>query len=73
MTDINMSAGGSLGKKEDVKQVLPNYLKNRVGSNSDFFNQSTTLTIWKAEGIGMAVIAPQPEAPWVDLYLTLQR
>ena len=73
LTEVNISAGGSLGKKEAVQQVLPNYLRNRVGSNNDLFNQSTTLTIWIAEGIAMIVLGNQPEAPLVDLNLNLIR
>lgn len=72
-TEVNISAGGSLGKKEAVQQVLPNYLQNRVASNNDLFNQTTTLTIWIAEGIAMIVLGNQPEAPIIDLNLNLTR
>ncbi|MCL5784108.1 MAG: hypothetical protein M1142_01995 [Patescibacteria group bacterium] len=72
-TQSNISVGGSLGKKEVVQQALPNYLSHRVASNQDFFNYSTTLTIWIAEGMGMVVLGEQPEAPLVDINLNLKR
>lgn len=72
-TQSNLSAGGSLGKKEVVKNALPNYLRNKVADNSDFLNHTTTMTIWVAEGIGVIVIGEQPEAPIVDLNINFIR
>lgn len=72
-TPSNLSVGGSLGKKEVAEQVLPGYLRNRVADNSNFFNHSSTMTIWLAEGIGMIVLGNQPEAPVVDLNFNLVR
>ena len=73
LTDISVSGGGSIGKKEVVQQVLPNYLESRVGSNQDFFNHSSTMTIWLAEGMGIVVLGSQPEAPNIDLNINLLR
>lgn len=36
LTNLSLSCGGSLGKKEVVSQALPNYLQNRIVSNNDF-------------------------------------
>lgn len=72
-TESNLSAGGSLGKKEVVQQALPNYLRNKVADNNSFFNQSNTLTIWLAEGMGVIVLGKQPEAPAIDLNINLIR
>lgn len=71
LTNLSLSAGGSIGKKEIIKQALPNYLRSRVASNKDFFNHSSTMTIWMAEGMGVLVFGQQPEAPALDLNLTL--
>jgi hypothetical protein len=73
LTELNFSIGGSLGKKEVVQQSLPNYLRNQVANNGTFFNQSNTLTIWLAEGMGVIVFGQQPEAPVVDLSFNLKR
>lgn len=72
-TDLNFSLGGSLGKKEEVKQILPIYLQNRITDNNTLFNHSTTLTIWLAEGVGIVVFGTQPEAPLADLNLNINR
>lgn len=72
-TDFSLSLGGSLGKKEVVKQVLPQYLTSRVGDDNTFINQSITATVWVAEGISVVVIGYQPEAPTIDLSLNLQK
>lgn len=72
-TQINISAGGSIGKKEVVKNALPNYLQGKIADNNDFFNHSTTMTIWVAEGIGIIVVGQQPQAPTIDLDVNLLR
>lgn len=72
-TEANLSVGGSIGKKEVVQTALPNYLQNKVADNNSFFNQSHTVTIWLAEGMGIIVLGNQPEAPLVDLNVNLKR
>ncbi len=72
-TDWNFSIGGSLGKKQDVSRALPGYLSSRVAGNNTFFNQSNTVTIWEAEGMGLIVLGSQPEAPLADLHFNLIR
>lgn len=73
LTNANISAGGALGKKEVAAQALPGYLNSRIASNNDFFNHSSTMTIWLAEGLGMLVLGNQPDAPVIDLNLNLIR
>lgn len=73
LTKVNLSGGGSLGKKEVVKQALPNYLRDRVADNKTFINQTNTVTIWVAEGICVCVLGEQPEAPPIDLWINFKR
>lgn len=72
-TEANISVGGAVGKKEVVQQTLPDYLRNRVASNNNFFNHSGTLTVWVAEGMDVIVIGKQPEAPAFDLHISAAR
>src|ERR1700737_652368 len=69
LTDVNITAAGSVGKKDHAPDVLPAYVRGRLGSNQDFINQSNTLTIWVAEGTALVVIGRQPGAPIIDLHL----
>jgi len=71
-TDANITLAGSVGKKENASQALPAYVRGHLGSNQDFINQSTTLTIWVAEGTALIVVGRQPGAPVVDLHLEAQ-
>lgn len=70
-TQANFSIGGSLGNKTTVKQALPNYLSSKIADNEAFFNQSHTLTLWLAEGIGILIIGDQPGTPVADLKFSL--
>lgn len=72
-TEVNISLGASLGEKEVVQQALPNYLRDKVADNKNFFNQSGTLTIWIAEGMGVIVLGNQPNAPVIDLNINYLR
>ena len=72
-TEVNASVGGAVGKKEVVQQALPNYLRTRLADNGNFINQSATLTIWVAEGMDVIAIGKQPEAPAVDLNISVAR
>jgi hypothetical protein len=69
LTDSNVTVAGSVGKKDRASDVLPGYVRGRLGSNQDFINQSNTLTIWVAEGTALVVIGRQPGAPVIDLHL----
>lgn len=72
-TEANASIGGAIGKKELVREALPNYLRFKIADNSNFINHTGTLTIWLAEGIDVVVIGNQPEAPAIDLNITVAR
>jgi hypothetical protein len=69
LTQSNVTVAGSVGKKDRAAQALPAYVRERLGGNQDFINQSNTLTIWLAEGTALFVIGPQPGAPAIDLHL----
>jgi hypothetical protein len=68
-TQSNLTVAGSVGQKDKAAAVLPNYLEGRIASNRNFINQSSTLTIGPAEGVGLLVLGRQPGAPIVDLHL----
>jgi hypothetical protein len=72
-TNISLSGGVSLGKKEVVTEVLPSYLRDRIADNKNFINQTHTVTIWVAEGIGICIVGEQPEAPNIDLAFNFKR
>ena len=69
LTDSNVTVAGSVGKKDHAADVLPGYVRSRLGSNQEFINQSSTLTIWVAEGTALIVVGRQPGAPLIDLHL----
>jgi hypothetical protein len=69
LTDSNITLAGSVGKKDRASAVLPSYARGHLGSNQDFINQSSTLTIWVAEGTALILVGRQPGAPVVDLHL----
>jgi hypothetical protein len=69
LTDSNVTLAGSVGKKDHAADVLPGYVRSRLGSNQEFINQSSTLTIWVAEGTALIVVGRQPGAPLIDLHL----
>jgi hypothetical protein len=68
-TNSNLSLAGSVGKKDHVVDVLPPYLRDRLGGNQNFINQSATLTIWVAEGTQIFVLGHQEGAPVLDLHI----
>ena len=69
LTESNVTLAGSVGKKDRAPDALPPYVHGKLGGNQNFVNQSTTLTIWVAEGTAIFVIGRQEGAPWVDLHL----
>lgn len=71
-TQSNFTVAGSVGQKDKAVSSLPDYDEGRVGGNQNFFNNSTTLTIGPAEGIGIIVIGRQDGAPAVDLHLVVK-
>jgi hypothetical protein len=72
-TESNLSVAGSVGSKELAIDTLPNYMEQKVGDNSNFINQSITLTIWRAEGVSIIVVGKQEGAPVVDVHLDAER
>ena len=71
-TQSNITAAGSIGGKEKAPEALPSYVKDRLAGNQNFINNTTTLTVGPAEGVGVLVIGHQEGAPPVDLYLVLR-
>ena len=71
-TQSNVTVAGSIGGKEKAADALPNYVKDRLAGNQNFLNNSTTLTVGPAEGVGLLVIGKQDGAPAIDLYLVLR-
>jgi hypothetical protein len=71
-TQSNITVAGSIGAKDKAAGALPTYAKDRLAGNQNFVNNSTTLTIGPAEGVGLLVIGKQDGAPAVDLYLVLR-
>jgi hypothetical protein len=71
-TSNNVTVAGSIGAKEKATDALPSYAKDRVAGNQNFVNNSTTLTVGPAEGVGLLVVGKQDGAPAIDLYLVLR-
>ncbi len=71
-TQSNITLAGSIGAKDKAADALPSYAKDRLAGNQNFVNNSTTLTIGPAEGVGLLVIGKQDGAPAIDLYLALR-
>ena len=71
-TSSNLSLAGSVGEKDKVISAMPDYTQGRVAGNQNFLNNSTTMTIWRAEGVVVVIIGQQDGAPPVDLHLDLR-
>ena len=72
LTESNLTVAGSVGAKGKAVVVLPDYAEGRVGGNQNFFNSSTTMTIWVAEGTTVVILGHQDGAPAIDLHLELR-
>ena len=72
LTDSNFTVAGSVGEKDKAVAALPNYAEGRVGGNQNFFNNSITTTIWRAEGITLVILGKQDGAPAIDVHLELR-
>ena len=68
----NITVAGGIGAKDRVISTLPEYTRSRVGDNKNFINNSTTITIGPAEGIGLLVVGQQEGAPAIDLFIALR-
>jgi|SRR6267143_5628808 len=71
-TQNNITVAGSIGAKEKAPDALPSYARERLAGNQNFINNSTTLTVGPAEGVGLLVVGKQDGAPAIDLYLVLR-
>lgn len=67
--ESNITAAGAIGAKDRVVEALPAYARERAGGNQNFINNTTTLTVGPAEGIGVFIVGKQDGAPAIDLYL----
>ncbi len=72
LTSSNFTLAGSVGQKDKAVSALPDYTEGRVGGNQNLFNNTTTMTIGPAEGIGMVIIGRQDGAPPLDLHLVVK-
>ena len=72
LTDSNFTVAGSVGEKDKAVVALPDYGEGRVGGNPNFFNNSITTTIWRAEGITLVILGKQDGAPAIDVHLELR-
>jgi len=72
LTDSNVTVAGSVGEKDKAVAALPDYTNGRLGSNQNFFNNSITMTIWRAEGITLVILGKQDGAGPIDLHLELR-
>lgn len=72
LTSSNITVAGSIGEKDKAVAALPNYTQGRLSSNQNFFNNSITMTIWRAEGITLLILGQQDGAPAIDLHLDLR-
>jgi hypothetical protein len=71
-TASNVTVAGSIGAKDKAVKALPDYTQGRLGGNQNFFNNSTTMTIWPAEGAVVVIVGKQDGAPALDLHLVLR-
>ena len=71
-TASNVTVAGSIGAKDKTVKALPDYTEGRLGGNQNFFNNSTTMTIWTAEGAVVVIVGKQDGAPALDLHLVLR-
>jgi hypothetical protein len=70
--ESNITVAGAIGAKDRAVGTLPEYTRDRVGGNKNFINNSTTLTIGPAEGVGLLVVGRQEGAPAIDLHIALR-
>src|SRR4029077_17691921 len=71
-TQNNVTAAGALGSKDKAADALPSYARDRLGGNQNFINNTTTLTVGPAEGVGLLVIGKQDGAPAIDLFVVVK-
>ena len=71
-TSSNVTLAGALGTKTNIAQGLPAYARDRLAGNQNFINQSGTVTVGPAEGVGVFIVGAQEGAPAIDLYIVLR-
>ena len=72
LTQSSISFAGSIGAKERAAQALPAYVRERIAGTQNFINQTNTLTVGPAEGIGLFIVGHQDGAPALDLFVVLR-
>lgn len=72
-TDSNMTLAGSVGAKSLSIATLPEYVEGKFGDNENFINQSESLTIGPAEGVGLFVIGHQEGSSIFDIHIDAAR
>ncbi|MEX2046720.1 MAG: hypothetical protein WEE03_06110 [Chloroflexota bacterium] len=70
--ESNVTMTGAIGAKQKVVDALPAYTRDRVGGNQNFINNTTTLTLGPAEGVGVFIVGRQDGAPVVDLWIAFR-
>jgi hypothetical protein len=71
-TSSNATVAGAIGAKAKAVAALPDYTDGRLAGNQNLFNNSTTMTIGPAEGLGLVILGRQGGAPAIDLHLGLR-
>ena len=71
-TTSNFTIAAAIGQKDKAVAALPEYDAGRLGGNQNFFNNSTTMTIWQAEGAAEVILGRQDGAPVFDLHLDVR-
>lgn len=64
-TDKNITLAGSLGHKSKAQETLPSYVRDELGGNTNFINNSHSLTIGPSEGTAIFVAGKQDGSPGI--------
>lgn len=72
LTGSNISLAGAIGAKDRAAEALPAYTRTRIAGTQNFINQTNTLTVGPAEGIGLLIVGHQDGAPALDLFIVLR-
>src|SRR5258708_34667875 len=67
-TESNLTIATSIGAKDKAVAALPGYTAGRLGGNQNFFNNSTTMNIWPAEGSALVILGTLDGTRAIALY-----
>ena len=70
-TSWNISAGGSVGNKHDLRGTVPDYLTDREGSHDNFINETQSVNLGPFGLFGILVIGEQTDSPNIGLNVDL--